>query len=463
MSVSSGLTARALTRTLLRTNYEPPAAEAGRDVPAALVLGLVLHASHRRRFAEAAGALTGVRIAWAGYEHEDEVRDRVAGLLHAERLDGLLLGLMPYARCRDLLPPGLPVAVTRSAALDLALAWARARGNGWPATPVSIDTFDRETVDEVAAALELDRQAIACLPFEPEQPLAEVVAFHREQLARTGAGYVISVRTGVAAALDGRVAVLHALATPGTIRADLHELALRVRHRHADGLRLAAGVFRVAGDDPRPARDGLRQLIHDTPEFAEAWVDDHGPRGLLVLAHAALFEAVTHHWVALPLLAEARDGLGARVTAGFGLGDSARLCVTLADQAADRAEQDADPGAYLISGTGLMIGPMGAAGGALSYTYREHGGLETLAGRAGLSPATLSRLAALERSLGGRPVSPSELARRLGITDPSGRRLIRKLSQSRLVVGDGSSQVHRRGRPTRLYRLAITTAIEAGS
>jgi hypothetical protein len=147
--------------------------------------------------------------------------------------------------------------------------------------------------------------------------------------------------------------------------------------------------------------------------------------------------------------------------AGFGLGDSARVSVTLAERAAARAGQDAGPGAYLVAGD-MLIGPMGAAGVPLAHPYREHGELETLAGRAGLSPATLSRLAAVERTLGGRPVSPSELARSLGITDPSGRRLIRKLSESRLAVGDGSSQLHRRGRPTRLYRLAITAALEAG-
>jgi len=441
-------------------------------LPAAMVIGLVLHASHRPRFEEAAQTLAGVTIALVTYEHEEQIRDRVAGLLRAERLDGLLLGLVPYARSRDLLPADLPVAVTRSAALDLALAWSRARGNGWPATPVSIDTFAQETVDEVATALDLDRGGIACLPFDPEQPIADVVAFHREQLARTGAAYVISVRTGVAAALDGSVAVLNALATPGTIRADLHELALRIRNKRADGQRFAAGVFLIAQpaiDQPEESADldrarvGLLHLLLNTPEFADAWIDNRGRRGVVVFAHAALFEAVTRQWVSLPVLAEARDALGVRAVAGFGMGASARLCVALAERAAARAEQDADPGAYLFSDNGMMIGPMGASGMPLAYTYREHGGIEALAGRVGLSPATLSRLAAIERTLAGRPVSPSDLARSLGITDPSGRRLIRKLGESRLAIDDGSSQVHRKGRPTRLYRLAIAAALDGES
>ncbi|GAA0500044.1 hypothetical protein Ade02nite_92750 [Paractinoplanes deccanensis] len=430
-----------------------------------MVIGLVLHAGHRDQFADAAATVSGVDLSWAVYEREDQIRDRVAALLRDEKLDGLLLGLAPYARARDLLPPGLPVTVTRSAALDLALAWARARGNGWPATPVSIDTFDQETVDEVAGALGLDRAAIATQPFDPERPIADVIAFHAEHLQRTGAPYAISVRMAVASALAGRATVLHALATPATIRADLHELALRIRNRQADRRRFAAGVFLVAKPEESPgldrARAGLHHLLLNTPEFADAWIDHRGPRGLLAFAPAALFETVTHRWVNLPALAEARETLGVRAVAGFGIGATARLSVTLAERAAARAEQDTDPSAYLFTDDGMTIGPMGASGVPLAYTYREHGGIESLAGRVGLSAATLSRLAAIERGLEGRPVSPSDLARTLGITDPSGRRLIRKLSEARLVVGDGSSQMHRKGRPTRLYRLAITSALPA--
>jgi len=292
-----------------------------------------------------------------------------------------------------------------------------------------------------------------------------VVDFHRERLAATGAGYVISVRTGVAAALDGRVAVVNALATPGTIRSDLHELALRVRNKQADRQRFAAGVFLIAKPEESPdldrSRVALLHLLLNTPDFADAWIDNRGRRGVVVFAHAALFEAVTHQWVSLPVLAEARETLGVRAVAGFGMGASARLCVALAERAAARAEQDADPGAYLISDNGMMIGPMGASGIPLSYTYREHGGIEALAGRVGLSPATLSRLAAIERGLSGRLISPSDLARSLGITDPSGRRLMRKLTDSHLAVDEGSAQPHPKGRPARLYRLTIAAALNA--
>jgi hypothetical protein len=429
-----------------------------------MVIGLVLHASHRALFEDAARILTGVTLEWVGYEHEHEIREEVRGLLERRPVDGLLLGPVPYTRSRDLLPADLPVAVTRSAALDLSLALCRALARGWRATPVSIDTFDQETVEDVCRALDLDRDQIACLPYDPGQTVAEIVAFHRRHLERAGGDYIISVRTAVAAELGELVPVLSGLPGPSTIRAGLHELALRIQSRRASGQRFAAGVFLILkqehASDLDRARVGLMNMLVNTPEFAEGWIENRGRRGVVVFAHQALFEGVTRDWVTLPVLGQAQDTLGIRVAAGFGIGASARTCVALAERAAARAEQEGSPGAFLIDDSGLMIGPMGAAGSPLAFTYREHGpDVEELALSAGLSPATVSRLADVERRLSGRPVSPSELAQFLGITDPSGRRLIRKLSAAGLVSAEGSAQLNHKGRPTTLYRLGISTAM----
>jgi DNA-binding MarR family transcriptional regulator len=430
-----------------------------------IVIGLVIHASHRAIFEEAARTLSGVRLEWVTYEHEDEIRPRVRGLLDREQVHGMLLGQVPYARCRDLLPADLSVAVTKSAALDLSFAFFRALAAGRPATPVSVDTFDPETVDEVVRSLGLDREQVACLPYDPEQSVEEIAGFHRRFAERTGAAYAISLRTAVTARLAAEcVPVVNALYGPATIRANLHELALRVQSRQANASRFAAGVFLVVTQDAQAdldrARIGLMNLLVNTPEFGEAWIENRDRRGVVVFAHKALFEEVTHNWVSLPILGQAQESLGVRLAAGFGVGGSARTCVQLAEWAATRAEQESVPSAYLVEDSGVIIGPMSGSGAPLAFTYRDHGGdLEQLARRAGLSPATLSRLAALERTLQGRLISPGDLAGQLGITHPSGRRLIRKLSESGLVTEEGSEQVHRKGRPTRLYRLGIGSAL----
>jgi hypothetical protein len=433
-----------------------------------MVIGLVIHASHREVFAHAARTLAGVTLEWIVYEHEDAVRDLVGGALARQRLDGLLLGPVPYAKCHDLLPEDLPVTITRSAGLDLALALFKAVSRGWRATPVSVDTFDAKTVEEVARALDLDPASFACLPYDPEQSVAEIVGFHRRALAESGGDYVISLRTAVAAQLGEDTNVLGGLPGPATIRAQLHELALRVQSKRDSALRFAAGVFLVGKGSPATdldrARVGLMNLLVNTPEFADAWIENRGRRGVVVFAHQALFEQATTNWVALPALGQAQEALGIRVAAGFGVGASARSCLHLAERAAARAEQEEAPSAYLVEDNGVIIGPMGTAGSSVAFTYREHGdGLEWLAGQVGLSAATLSRLAAIERTLEGRAISPSDLAQQLGITDPSGRRLIRKLGESGLAEPEGSTQVHRKGRPARLYQLRIAGALEAGA
>ncbi|GIJ45353.1 hypothetical protein Val02_22390 [Virgisporangium aliadipatigenens] len=432
----------------------------------AIVIGLVLHASHRAVFADAARTLAGVSIAWVTYEQESEVRPGVEELLARGHLDGLMLGPVPYAKCHDVLPADLSVTVIRSAGMDLALAFCGALARGWSPTPVSIDTFDQETVDEVVRALDFEAGAVACLPYDPAQTVEEIVGFHREFLDRTGGSYVISLRTAVATRLSGAVPVISGLPGPATIRAQLHELALRIQSKRATALRFAAGVFLVVdrdlSHDVERSRVGLMNLLLNTPEFADAWIENRDRRGVVVFAHQALFEDLTRNWVSLPALAQAHETLGIRVAAGFGVGGSARTSVQLAERAAARAEHEDRPSAYLIDDSGVIIGPMGPGGSPLTFTYREHGvSLEDLSRGAGLSPATLSRLAALENGLKGRPISPSDLARSLGITEPSGRRLIRKLSESGLVRAEGSAQVHRKGRPTRLYRLAIGDAIQS--
>lgn len=290
-----------------------------------LVIAVVVHSSRLALFEEAASTLFRVDLKWVIYEHEDDIRRQVAGLLSDSHIAGLLLGPVPYAVCRDLLPVDLSVAVTRSSALDLALTLYRALAKGWSPTPVSIDTFDNEIVDEVARALGLDRDRIACLPYSHEQSSEEIAEFHLA-LHRESAqnSYVISARSAVVRRLEKKVPLLNGMPVPSTIRAELHELALRIESTRASALRFAAGIFSLSRQDGRTdldrARVGLMNLLVNTPEFAEAWIENRDRRGVVVFAHKALFERITHNWVIVPTLGEAEGTLGIRVAAGFGSG-----------------------------------------------------------------------------------------------------------------------------------------------
>jgi hypothetical protein len=429
-----------------------------------MVLGLVLHSSHQARLAQASGTLTGVQLELVIYEQEREIRPKVEALLDRVQLDGMILGLVPYDACRDFLPPDLPLSVTRYTALELTLTLGRALRQGWGSAPVSIDTFDRTVVEDVTKALGMSPDRFRCLPYSAEVSYDRIIDFHRSFLAENPDAYVITVRSEVTRALGDTVRLLNIAPLESTVRAELHELVLRIQSQRAKELSFAAGIFSVVefekDSDLDRARVGLLNLLLNTPEFADAWVDNRGRRGVAVLAHRALFNQVTRNWSALPVVGTAQGSLGIRVAAGFGIGSSARKCVVLAEKAAAQAEQAGAPCGFLMDEDGLMVGPLRPGATPLSFTYREHGAeLERVARRAGLSAATISRLAALDRKLAGRPLSPGDLADALCITDPSGRRLIRKLTASGLAVQRGSAQANRRGRPTKLYQLAIATAV----
>jgi hypothetical protein len=429
----------------------------------AIVIGVVTHSTHGVLFREAASMLGGVDLEWVSYDREDEIQPKVAEFLSTTRLDGFLAGPVPYTASRELLPPGLAVGVIRSSALDLTLALYRAQERGWGRTPVSIDTFPADAVEAVATALELDQEQIDCLPYAPTQSVEDIVDFHRRAYRRFGdRSYVISVRAAVRDRLNGEIPIMSGMPVPATIRTELHELALRIESDRASAQRFAAGVFLISqSSDEERARIGLMNLLLNTPEFAGAWIENRGRRGVVVFAHKALFERITRNWVAVPALAEAAAALGVQVSAGFGVGVSARNCVLLAEQAAARAELASEPCAYLFEDSGVIIGPMGPVGAALRFSYREHGDeIEQLAKNVGLSAVTVSRLAALDHELEGRSLSPGELAGHLGITDQSGRRLIRTLDAGGLVSVEGTAQHHPKGRPTRLYRLRIAQALE---
>jgi hypothetical protein len=430
-----------------------------------VVLGIVVNAEHQQRFADAAATICGVTLRWVLYSDETEIHAGVDRLLARHRVDGLLLGPMPYQMCRDVVPPDLPVEITMPTQTDLAIALHRAAARGWDGCPVSVDTFDRQTVREVAAAIGADEDSFSCIPFTPEQHVDQIVQWHRDFLARCANGYVITLRTAVARELRETARVLNPLTVPSSIRAALHNLIAQVRAKHQDALRLASGVFLVP---PQPrsadldrARAGLMHLLLSTPELGDAWIENRGRNGVVAFGHRALFEKFTDNWQTISILGQAEATLRLRVAAGFGIGSSARTCVRLAEQAAHRALKDGVPCGYLIEERGLIIGPMARAATSLEFTYREHGtALETLARTAGISSATLSRIAAVDRRLAGDMISPSDLADGLGVTDPSGRRLLRKLTEHGLAVPCGSAQENRKGRPTRLYRLRVEDAIE---
>ncbi|WP_406691029.1 hypothetical protein REH65_02205 [Saccharopolyspora sp. ID03-671] len=417
-----------------------------------VVIGVLVHARRQEVFRQAASTITGTTARWGVHGAPEEVPDRLRELLSSPGVDGLLLGPHAYDAVRDQIPERMPVAVVRPGPLELALAVGRMRAEFPEHRRASIDSFDHHVIQEVATSLGVRHSA---LPYAPGQPVEEIVAHHREAL-RNG-GVVLTPRRQVADSLRAEAPVVEVELPASTVRTQLQELALRVRADQAEDCRVAAGVFQIRdGDDVDRGRAALREFLLQDPQLAGSWVENRGRRGLVLFGHKALLERATSDWQVVPGLQRAERDMNVRIAAGFGLGPSVREGISLAERAVVRAEAEPYSCGFVIQDSGVIIGPIGGSGRRAEFAYRDHSAeLERLARDVGLSPTTLSRLVSLERELHGRAVSPSELATLMGITDPSGRRLIRKLGTAELVTSEGSAQPTRRGRPTRLYRLRL--------
>lgn len=420
---------------------------------------MLVSAESRTAYEVAAKGVSGLEVEWLVYESEDEIRGILSAGMESGSIEGILLGPMAFDRCHDLLPDYMPVRVIRVGPTELGIGLARAAAHGWPLTPVSIDTFEQEVVGEVVGALEVELKDVACMPYATGATAESIAAFHLEFHGRHPNSYAITGRSEVTRRLQGQMPVINRLALQSTLRSALREMVMRMSTKRAGDLSFGAAVFKVlrgTSAEVDRSRTALHHLLLNTPEYAEAWIEDRGDHSVVVFAHRALLEQATRGWEHTPVLDAAETGLGLVVAAGYGLGSSARASVRFADQAVVLAEARGGRCGYLMGEDGTIVGPLGSRS-PLSFAYRAHpDGLEALARTTGLSAMTISRLIAVEKQRRGQPISPAELASALGITDPSGRRLMRNLAAHDLGEAVGTAQASPRGRPSRLYRLRLT-------
>lgn len=424
-------------------------------------LGIIAPRQNSSLFEAALSRVEGVEPRWVLYDDEDTIADACRQALR-EVDAAFFAGLMSLDRCQEMVPDGLPIAVARHREIDLAMALLRARDQGLPLGPASIDTFDEHVVTELADGLAVPDGTFRTLPYQPEHDVDDIVRFHLEARAECHTHYAVTGRSQVFARLSEKldVPVLKSLHDVSSIRLTMNEAVLEATSARHSNLRFASAVYRVL-DESNLYQEGLKQvnmlqMLLDSPQLADTWIEARGERSVLVFAHKGLLEEITHGWTTVPLIDEIRTRLGVRMAAGFGLGESARRSVRHAELALRRAIADDANTGFLMSEDGVIIGPMNGPAPALRYMFRtDNDLLRDLAHQVGLSPAALSRLADLERRLAGAAASAEEVSEALNVSVPSGRRIVRALRENGLAVPAGTAQPTRRGRPKNIYHLRI--------
>ena len=434
-------------------------------------LGIVAPMRARATIEQAAATLPGVEPEWLFYDSEESIPTIVEQAL--SRCDALCFsGDLPYDKVAGMLPEDLPVSVVRLTSFDVALCLLRAHHTAGGKLPFSMDTADPRIVRELVRELNLDDEQISYLPYGHDVSIDDVVAFHMDAHARHGTAFVITGRSNAVEKLMNQLPVPVFAAVPviSSIRSAMNRGALgATSRRHADN-RFAMAIFRIAAPadliEAEVRRLSLARALHRSLDLGDAWVEDRGGgQDVLVFGDKRLMQKLTSDWTAIPIVAELQHQLGFPVAVGFGLGNSARRSVQFAETAVTRAVRDGGSCGYLQSEDGVVIGPMtGDTESVQRYRFRsEDVDIASLARRTGLGVPTVSRLLDFEDELRGQPISATDVARKLRLSAPSGRRIVRKLADHGLVNLAGSEQASGRGRPTNLFKLALARKIKSGT
>lgn len=425
-------------------------------------LGLVVPAEARALFQRGLVGISGVEPVWAVYSDETSIESAVAEIAH--RCDALCFaGRLSLERARPVIPEDMPFAEVRPTPVDIAVSFLRARSIGMEIAPVSIDTVGHSMVADLLAELGLRDDMVAVLPFDNESTPEQIAQFHRDQRTTIGARYALTARNSVFKILDGTsdLPVVRIVPTVSTITATVRELSLRAVSVRKEDLRLAVAVFRALdpASEPgdRPPSAVMAEYLARTAGWKHGWIDARSEEEVFVIGHKKLMEDMTVQWQSLDVLDDLSTRVGGRVVAGFGLGATTQECVHYAVCAADRAAQADASCAYLMTEQGMVLGPMSQHDlRPLRFRFKsDDEALDRISQQTGLGTATVTQLIDLENRLGGESVSADQIGSSLNLTPTSGRRILRALRESGMVVPVGMSQPSRRGRPKGLYRLDL--------
>ncbi|HEX6972065.1 MAG TPA: GTP cyclohydrolase IIa [Limnochordia bacterium] len=405
------------------------------------------------------------------YETEDEAGDVVR---RAEAdLDAILFtGPAPYYLALEAHRPQIPwrfVSYEGSALLRTLLLLSR---EGHDITRLSIDTLPRSVVDEVYAGLGLASESLYTKEYQGPITSAALAAFHTE-LWEGGRIHltVTCLRSAERRLVAAGVPVVRIVPTTASIRSSLRLIVSELMGAQSKASQVALGILQIdrlrefsqrhSEYEVQRTKLELHKILLDYAERHQGSVFFLGGDQFVLVTTRGNMAKATDHYRATPLLSEIRRRLPITVSIGNGVGRTAFDAERNARLALAYAHQRGGDCAYLMLDDHRLIGPLGAPE-QLEYATRSvDQRWVSLAKQAGLSAATLSRVAALLGKLHKATLTTGEMAEGLGITLRSARRIMSHLAAAGLARLVGEEQPPGRGRPRHVYLLRFEPASDA--
>lgn len=398
------------------------------------------------------------------YESETEAPDlikRNESLIQV----ALFTGPVPYyiARHASKRIPMMYMSLSGSSLYRVLLEFAL---KGKDIQRISVDTVGKNAVDALYKGLGLDASCVSTIEYHEPITAEELVQFHLDCRDKGALAALTGLRSAHIALLEKGVDSWRVFPDEAAIREGLSRAALEGRALRSRDAELVITLVSVDNlDDIVKARGSeysvqrlkldLQRLLLEYAEKAEASLHLVGDDEFMLVSTRRTVETSTSHFTRSALLDMLTKQTPLKVSVGIGLGPTAAVAQTSARIALHYSRQQGGNCAHAVEDSRKVIGPIGT-GAPLEYSLRtEDSFLRSIADRTGLSVATVTRLVAFLTARSFEPVTATELAKGLGVTARSGRRLIARLVACDLAESVGEEQPFRRGRPRQTYKLKL--------
>lgn len=327
---------------------------------------------------------------------------------------------------------------------------------------LSFDIFSREELAKVAEELELEDTVLNGVAFDGAYQ--SLIDYHLRMRAEGKTDYAITSVWFVHERLkELNVPVLRVFPPESSVQAALAEAWRtweKLKYMDAQiAVQLVetdpyAGLTKdtLGSDELFRMELALSESLLDYSRRVQGSLKTISPGRYAIFTTRGTLKDVTRQFTRIPDCPELY-GIGEELTCGIGIGRTAYEAELMAGNALIQTRHFGK-GAWMVAFEDkTMTGPLGRAE-RLSYSYSVEG-LQTASEQTGLSAATLGKIEAICKKMQTDVMNSNQLAQQMMIMPRSARRILIQLESSGYASVVGEDAAGSRGRPLKMYRIAL--------
>ncbi|NPV69388.1 MAG: hypothetical protein HPY55_01925 [Firmicutes bacterium] len=378
----------------------------------------------------------------------------------------LFTGPVGYRQAMREHRPGVPTTFIPYSPMWLYSSLFKVRDRG-ALHRVSVDTINRDVVEATYQELGLDLETIKVLQYEGLADPEQVTEFHLKLFREGVTTHALTCLLAVYGRLQGAgVSCSWLVPSRAAMEQALEKAMYLAEGARARGAQIVVGLVRARSDwkgmtqfEQQRLRLRAYEILLSHAEEVDGHVVDCGGGEYQFFTTRAEFEKTTSYYTCWPVL-EKMAGAGLDMGAGVGFGITANEAGINARAALEEAVRQRGSSCYVILENKRLIGPLGSC--PMSYDLRSTDPtLVQLARESHMAAVSLNRVAAALSQLGDE-FTAHDLASRLRVGLRTSHRVLSKLLASGYIVEAGQENAGSRGRPKRVFRVAVKLQSRGG-